>query len=544
MNQNRKTTYRELVYSLQALEKAKVAETLREHLGQGFGGVGVGLWHLNCQTERAWFSDAWRSQLGLAGEDVGSSLAAWRDRIHPEDRDAVLSEWAAARDDGGSDLQLTFRLRHNDGGYREVLSQVLFSKNDEGEVVEATVAQVDLTRERRLEHALNESEQRFAAVLESLPGSVFVHDIQGRLLFVNQTACKQTGYAWGELLGMQMDDIDPGCIERDDAASLWPLLREGISVTVQTEFVRKSGTSFPAELRLSAMQFNGVPVILAIGSDVSDRERTHALLHATQERYEQIAEGTFDVVLESTLELEVTRANPASDTVLGQDPAALAGVALDVICDTATCDRLRRLVAEVSDGDGIVLRTELRHRSGTPVPVELRACVLHGEDGTPQAIQLIARDLSELERLESEREGLLLAIGYIADSAVYTDDAGSLQYANPAFATQTGQDALEDFEAWMGECAQTQALRRADRMQYGEGANKGRASRSEHSSPTHSGTEARGSLMASSLQGNLVSGGGALRWPQSWNTSSVTRLLHRWCLGRGTRGAKLPVCAP
>ena len=45
-------------------------------------------------------------------------------------------------------------------------------------------------------------------ILNAIPDSVFLSDLEGRFLYVNEVACKTRGYTRSELLKMNIDDLD------------------------------------------------------------------------------------------------------------------------------------------------------------------------------------------------------------------------------------------------------------------------------------------------------------------------------------------------
>jgi PAS domain S-box-containing protein len=61
--------------------------------------------------------------LGHAESDIGPSLTEWSDRIHPDDRPAVLAAIEAYRSGARASDQTEHRLRHRDGHWIWVLER-------------------------------------------------------------------------------------------------------------------------------------------------------------------------------------------------------------------------------------------------------------------------------------------------------------------------------------------------------------------------------------------------------------------------------------
>jgi diguanylate cyclase (GGDEF)-like protein/PAS domain S-box-containing protein len=86
--------------------------------------AGQGVWDHDLKTGRAFFSRMWRQIRGLGPDEViDSSRGGWLARVHPDDRERVLSE--SLRQDSGELKRNDFeyRERHRDGHYVWILSR-------------------------------------------------------------------------------------------------------------------------------------------------------------------------------------------------------------------------------------------------------------------------------------------------------------------------------------------------------------------------------------------------------------------------------------
>jgi len=72
-----------------------------------------------------------------------------------------------------------------------------------------------------------------------------------------------------------------------------------------------------------------------------------------------------------------------------------------------------------------------------------RAEVLLGEDGTPVKLIGTIQDITDMKKLEVEKERLATAIEYASETVVITDINGIIQYVNPAFEKLTGYTRKE-----------------------------------------------------------------------------------------------------
>ncbi|MBI4643024.1 MAG: PAS domain S-box protein [Deltaproteobacteria bacterium] len=124
----------------------------------------------------------------------------------------------------------------------------------------------DKDKEKSLPH----SEDRFRLLFDSAADALFLHDLEGRFVEVNQTACDSLGYTREELLQLPFSTIvkdwDPKALD-----DLWARVIQGEKLTVQVLHRRQNGTTFPVEVRLSPFEYAGRPHILAAARDTAER---------------------------------------------------------------------------------------------------------------------------------------------------------------------------------------------------------------------------------------------------------------------------------
>jgi PAS domain S-box-containing protein len=127
--------------------------------------------------------------------------------------------------------------------------------------------------------SLQQSEERFRAMIENAGDAIYIHDINGRILSVNQVGCHQTGYPLDELLASSVSLIDKH-FDLQVLQEAWNLAKTDparFPMTLQTVHLRKDGSSFPAEVRLSLLPTDDGYLFVAMVRDITDRK------HAEQE---------------------------------------------------------------------------------------------------------------------------------------------------------------------------------------------------------------------------------------------------------------------
>jgi two-component system sensor histidine kinase UhpB len=143
-------------------EKALRESALRLQLAAQAGNVG--LWDWERATNRVYYSPEWKRQLGCADAEIPNEYSAWRDRLHPDDREEVLGRVQAYLDGTGSEYRHEFRLRHKDGTYRWILAQGAIFRDARGTPQRILGTHLDITERKEAEQVL----ESLAAELRSL----------------------------------------------------------------------------------------------------------------------------------------------------------------------------------------------------------------------------------------------------------------------------------------------------------------------------------------------------------------------------------------
>lgn len=142
---------------------------------------------------------------------------------------------------------------------------------------------------RRAESGRLRSERRFQRLVEQAADAVFVHDLSGTFVEVNERACESLGYTREEILAMRVQDVERN-LTPGGFVEVWERGMEGSPVTVEGIHRRKDGSEFPVEVRVGALEGEGEPLILALARDVTDRKRIEAERERLLRREQEISQ--------------------------------------------------------------------------------------------------------------------------------------------------------------------------------------------------------------------------------------------------------------
>ncbi|MBT9589172.1 PAS domain S-box protein [bacterium] len=167
----------------------------------------VGLWEWDLISNEIYFSPEWKAQLGYAKHELPSRIEEWKSRLHPADLQVTMAAVQNCREGHRSSCDIEFRLRHKDGSWRWILSQVNLVRNAAGQAERMRGSHIDITRRRQAEDALCVSEERFKNAFQYSNIGMALTSPKGLIVQVNSRACHLLGYSESELSGMTIQDV-------------------------------------------------------------------------------------------------------------------------------------------------------------------------------------------------------------------------------------------------------------------------------------------------------------------------------------------------
>ncbi len=118
---------------------------------------------------------------------------------------------------------------------------------------------------------LQKSDERHRAILQTAMDGIWLTDIHGRLLEVNETYCRMSGYSSAELLTMNIADIEAKESAKETEAHIAEII-EKAQGRFESVHHRKDGTEFDVEVSVQFRQVNGGQFVAFI-HDITKRKQ-------------------------------------------------------------------------------------------------------------------------------------------------------------------------------------------------------------------------------------------------------------------------------
>ncbi len=160
--------------------------------------VPVGIFRTDAHGKCLYVNDRWSEITGLdTSLTVGMN---WVSAIHLHDREYVSTEWYRAIDEQSS-LKLEYRLQHTGDEIIWVYGQIVAEYSDTGEVISYVGTITDITDRKRVETAIQTSEERYRMLAENTNDLICLLNRYGRYIYVSPSSKPLLGYAFQDLIG-------------------------------------------------------------------------------------------------------------------------------------------------------------------------------------------------------------------------------------------------------------------------------------------------------------------------------------------------------
>ncbi len=239
-----------------------------------------------------------------------------------------------------------------------------------------------------------------AELLDSATDSIFLHDLEGDLIYVNDTACKAHGYTRDELMRMNLKDLTvpgfTGLFQQRIQA-----LREEGEATFESADYRKDGPVLPLEVHAHLIQCGDEQLILSVARDITERKQAEQALCRIEDSYRSIFETAAGLVFSVSKEGDIVDCNPRIGPVLGYAPEDVIGRPMSLIFDGGHQARAQQDFVDIMEQGGTGEREcKMVRGDGTEIEVTIKSSVLKnslgGPDGMICVVSAVRASLSDI----------------------------------------------------------------------------------------------------------------------------------------------------
>ncbi|NIM52090.1 MAG: PAS domain S-box protein, partial [Gemmatimonadales bacterium] len=244
------------------------------------------------------------------------------------------------------------------------------------------------------------------AVQQSVDG-ICVADMDGVVRFANPAWLRMHGYAEHGLPAVVDQHIRIFHTDEQYAGDVVPFLerlKHADAHEGEVGHVCKDGRSFPAWMTASVLKDEqDTPLgFVGIARDITESKRAEQALRESEQRYQDLYDNAPDMYFTVSEDGTVLSANASGAKHLGYTREELIGGPVWVVVHPDDEPRIRQQVEGIFKGEGETeeLRFRKVRKDGSVLWVHERVRVIPGREGSPRALQIVCRDITDHKQAE------------------------------------------------------------------------------------------------------------------------------------------------
>ncbi|MCP4710351.1 MAG: PAS domain S-box protein, partial [Planctomycetes bacterium] len=244
-------------------------------------------------------------------EIVGHHISEF---IHPDDIESVMKDFTYTLETGETPVT-EFRMRKKDGSfiYAEETGEVIY---EAGQIQKIVGSIRDITERKQAEEEI----RKFKTISDVANYGTAISDLQGNLLYLNNTFARMHGYEIDELIHRNLAVLhNEEQLKRVKTLNV-ELIQKGNYNAQEVWHQRKDGSVFPTLMNASIiLDKHGNPSYLtATAMDISQRIRVEEVLRESEQRFRAAAKCANDLIYEDNDATGQIEWHGDIDSILGE----------------------------------------------------------------------------------------------------------------------------------------------------------------------------------------------------------------------------------
>ncbi len=317
--------------------------------------------------------------------------------VHPEDRrafEAGIDHALEPNSDGR--VAVEYRITNQSDGrlvWIAATGQAFFRH---GRSVRLVGTVQDITERKRTELELQQVAEKYATLFDATSDGVWIQNLQGEIVEVNDAFCRMSGYTREELVGSPIGLVE--AIEtQEEVQAHVDRIRETHHDRFDSKHRRKDGSLFDVDITVLYYEKEGGRMATFI-RDITARKRTELELHRVAKKYATLFNATSDGVWMVNLQGEIVEVNDAYCRMSGYPREELLYRPLSLVEATETPEDTAAHISRIVESGHDRFDTRHRRKDGSIFDLDITVLYSEKEGGR---IASFGRDITERKQTEN-----------------------------------------------------------------------------------------------------------------------------------------------
>ncbi len=355
--------------------------------------------------------------------------------IHPSDHKRAMKNMQKTLEQGMI-RNAEYLLIKGDGSRFNGELNATLVKDSQGNPQAFIATTRDITARKLAEKALKENEERYRNLFQNSNDAIFIHDLNGNIIDVNNKVLSLFGYTKPEILALTIDKLHPSQELSKSAQAFKDISKKGF-VNFEIKFRKKDSTIFPAEVSSSLFEIGDTKVIQGVVRDISARLQAENNIRESEERYRELVEKAGAAILIDDRSGKFVFCNQRLADLFGYSLDEMKTKDIRSIVHPDDLDRVLKIHQGRIQGKKVPSKYEFMgiKKNGEVMYLEIDAVALKDDGkiiGTRSYIWDITQRKEVEEDIKSSEERLKILFEYAPDGYYLTDLKGVFLDGNKA----------------------------------------------------------------------------------------------------------------
>jgi PAS domain S-box-containing protein len=236
----------------------------------------------------------------------------WRSKLHPDDRERVIDKLEQTYNGTANIWSDEFRFQKSNAKYGYFYYRAIIIRDDSNKAIRFIGSMTEITELINIKQQLSNSEDKYRSLVEQASDAIFINDISGNFLEVNDSACSLLGYTKEELCTKNLTDV----YTHDELNSSPIMLQElldGKRTQMERNILHRNQSLIPVEITAKMLDDKR---IVAIVRDITKRIKTENEFKKIHKKLQAVLEAIPDLMFEVDIEGRIYNYHSRKDDAL------------------------------------------------------------------------------------------------------------------------------------------------------------------------------------------------------------------------------------
>jgi len=174
----------------------------------------------------------------------------------------------------------------------------------------------DITNRRKSEESLQENEENYSTLFHNSNDSIFIHELNGDLLDVNNQALNLFGFTKNEILSQNIRNLHPSYALEKSKSVFQEISKTGF-IKFEIDFKKKNNDIFSAEVSSSIYKMGDRNVIQGIIRDITKRKKSEEEIKKSKDYLQNVIDNTSEIIFTIDLNYKLCTWNKTAENIIG-----------------------------------------------------------------------------------------------------------------------------------------------------------------------------------------------------------------------------------